>query len=298
MNQTKNIRNWIGCWNSTNRFFSGKTDDEQAESWNNRWGRPAGGMNMMGRLSRARKQKRMDEIFTMLREAGCTVEGARVLDVGCGPGATSIPFAEAGAEVTALDISTTALGRLRESAKKARVSIDTIECSWWSADIKKLGLANKFDLVFVTSTPAVRDAGCFDRMIRCSRNFCYYSFSLGSGGHMQTDYAQVYRQVLGKEHPLHAAGSAGRGSMFVNGLMYLYLQGFRPLVRINHHHRNQAVEWEEAADRAIKALERAGKCTVAEKKKMREYYRTSAVDGKIKITSEGYSGMMVWDVRQ
>lgn len=252
MQKDRNVKNWMSCWNSAGGFFSKTTDGEQAESWNNRWDRPADGM--MGQMPRERKKKRMDEVFAMLREAGCKVEGARVLDVGCGPGATSIPFAEAGADVTALDISSTALARLRESAKKAGVSVETMEGSWWSADIKKMGLANKFDLVFVTSTPAVRDAGCFDRMIGCSRNFCYYSFLIGPGGHMQEDHNAVFTKVLGKEPPRHGSGPAGRGSLFINGLMYLYLLGYRPQVRINHNRRTREVDWEEAADRAIKAI--------------------------------------------
>ncbi|NMB78005.1 MAG: methyltransferase domain-containing protein [Methanomicrobiales archaeon] len=295
MHKDRNCKNWVSCWNSSGFFFSKTTDDEQAESWNKRWGRPADGM--MGRKPKEQK-KRIDEIFVLLKEAGCNVEGARVLDVGSGPGATSIPFAEAGAEVTALDISSTALKRLNASAKKAGVSVQTMECSWWSADIRKLGLAKKFDLVFVTSTPAVRDAACFDRMIECSRNFCYYSFLIGPGGHMHEDYSEVLTKVLGKEPPRHGAGPAGRGSLFINGLMYLYLQGFRPRVRINHHQRNQTIPWEEAADRAIQAIDRTEKCTAAEKKKVREYYEATAVDGKCRSHSEGYSGMMVWNVRR
>jgi SAM-dependent methyltransferase len=291
MQQNKNVKNWVGCWKSTKGFFSERTDREQAESWNNRWGQPADGMGM--HMTPGKKQKRMEEIFELLDEAGFKVKGARVLDVGCGPGATSIPFAKAGAKVTSLDISSTALNRLRDSAEKEGVSIQTIESSWWTADIDKLGLRNKFDLVFVTSTPAVRDAGCFDRMIGCSKKYCYYSFSLGNGGHMQVDNRDIFEKVLKKEPPRH---SSGKSSLFINGFMYLYLMGYRPLVRINHHRRNVAVDWEEAADRMIKSLERTEPCTAATKKKIRNYYQTSAVDGKFPSVSEGYSGMMVWNV--
>ncbi|MFA5221373.1 MAG: methyltransferase domain-containing protein [Methanoregula sp.] len=291
MQQQQNVKNWLGCWKSTKGFFSERSDSEQAESWNKRWSQPRDGMAM--RMTPGRKQKRMDEIFELLDEAGCKVKGARVLDVGCGPGATSIPFAKAGAKVTSLDISTTALERVRKEAEKEGLSIETVESSWWTADIDKLGLRDKFDLVFVTSTPAVRDAGCFDRMIGCSRKYCYYSFSLGNGGHMQMDNRDIFENVLKRDPPRY---SSGKGSLFVNGFMYLYLMGYRPLVRIDHHRRNVAVDWEEAADRMIKSLGRTEPCTAATKKKIRNYYKTSAVDGKFPSVSEGYSGMMVWNV--
>jgi|WetSurMetagenome_2_1015567.scaffolds.fasta_scaffold43146_2 SAM-dependent methyltransferase len=293
MQQNTNVKNWIACWGSSNGFFADRTDREQAESWNKRWSQQR--EDTAEHMTPQRKQKRMEAIFELLDEAGCGVKGARVLDVGCGPGATSIPFSRAGAKVTALDISSKALGTVREKAGEEGLLIETIESSWWSADIDELGLRNKFDLVFVTSTPAVRDAGCFDRMLGCSRHFCYYSFSLGNGGHMQMDHRDVFRKVLEKE-PRHPAD--GKGSIFVNGLMYLYLLGYRPLVRINHHRKNVALDWKDAADRAIKSLEHAGPCTATMKKKIHEYYKISAVDGNITSRSEGYSGMMVWNVKR
>lgn len=292
LQQKKDVKNWIECWNSTKGFFSGVSDSEQAASWNRRWDPTEGDMGR--HMTSQRMNKRMNEIFAFLEEAGCEVDGARILDVGCGPGATSIPFAKAGADVTSLDISSTALSHLKERAEKESVSITTIESSWWTADIRKLGLKKKFDLVFVTSTPAVRDAGCLDRMIGCSKKFCYYSFSLGNGGPMQTDHTEILQTVLKKDLPRRGNG---RGSSpFINGFMYLYLLGYRPLVKINRHKRTREVNWEEAADRTIRFLDRAGDFTAADKKKIRTHYRETAVDGKYRTQSQGYSGMMVWQV--
>ena len=57
------------------------------------------------------------------------------------------------------------------------------------------------------------------------------------------------------------------------------------------------IKWEEAADRTIRSLEHQDTCTPETKTKIREYYKASAVDGKFPSVSEGYSGMMVWDVK-
>ncbi|MGD9162315.1 MAG: hypothetical protein PVG39_28155 [Desulfobacteraceae bacterium] len=90
---------------------------------------------------------------------------------------------------------------------------------------------------------------------------------------------------------------SAKSSPFINAFVYVYLMGYRPFVRINHNKRNISMPWEEAADRTIKSLERSGSCTAATKRKIREYYETSAVYGKYKARHNGYSGMMVWKVK-
>jgi 2-polyprenyl-3-methyl-5-hydroxy-6-metoxy-1,4-benzoquinol methylase len=59
----------------------------------------------------------------------------RALDVACGLGATAIALAEAGFEVTAVDIAPTALARAREQAARLGVSVD-----WQCADVSDLRL--------------------------------------------------------------------------------------------------------------------------------------------------------------
>jgi hypothetical protein len=58
------------------------------------------------------------------------------------------------------------------------------------------------------------------------------------------------------------------------------------------------VDWEEAADRAITSVDREKTCTETTKLKIRDYFKTSAVDGKYLARAGGYTGMMVWDVNR
>jgi SAM-dependent methyltransferase len=290
MQPDENIKHWANYWQSSKGLFDDMSDMEQAESWNKRWGRPDSGLSKQ--TMHEKKQERVKEIFDFLREVGFDVKGSRVLDIGSGPGATSIPFAKAGAAVTSLDISSTALERLQVDAKKEGVSIDTIECSWWSADIDALGFRNAFDLVFVTNTPAVKDAAGFNRVIGCSRKFCFYNFFI-SGSPMQWAHQDVLQKLFNKQEPQQRTA---KGSLFMNGFMYLYLMDYRPLIRIKHNRRNIEVGWEEAADHAIRSLERFEPCTTTMKAKIRQYYATVAVEGMYHAEYEGYSGMMVWTV--
>jgi SAM-dependent methyltransferase len=285
MQQSTNVKNWISCWKSSKGKPDAMSKLGSVELWNQR------ADNFAKVLDPRKKQKRMEEIFSLLDEAGFVVKGSRVLDIGCGPGAISIPLARAGATVTSLDISYKALEYLKANADREGLPIETIESHWWTADIDKLGLRNKFDLVIVSATPAIRDLETFERMIACSRNYCYYSHFLPGG--RNKSHQEALQNILKKESP---RGQRGSMSGFIYNFMYLYLNGYRPLVRVNHNRKKTAVDWEEAADRAIKNLERTEKCTAAIKKKIREYYKTSAVDGKYHSVSEGYSGMMVWNV--
>jgi len=285
MQKNINVKNWIRCGRSSKKSPDPMSRLGSVELWNER----ADGFAKV--LDPNKKQKRMDEIFALLDEAGFSAKGARVLDIGCGPGAISIPLARAGAKVTSLDISYKALGYLKANADREGLSIEPVECHWWTADIDELGLKNKFDLVVVSATPAVRDLETFERMMACSRNFCYYSHFLPGGRNRANE--EIMREILKKESPRPSRGSM---SGFIYYFMYLYLNGYRPIVRINHSKKKKTAKWETAADRAIKNLERSGECTGAAKKKIRAYYETSAVDGKYTSVSEGFSGMMVWDV--
>ena len=84
----------------------------------------------------------------------------------------------------------------------------------------------------------------------------------------------------------------------MNNFMYVYLHGYRPLVRIQHKKQKAEITWEEAAVRAVKSVEFSRRCAAAAKTKIYDYYRESAVNGKCRIESDGYTGMMVWNVNQ
>ncbi|NMB78615.1 MAG: methyltransferase domain-containing protein, partial [Methanomicrobiales archaeon] len=128
------------------------------------------------------RQKRASDVLEMLREAGFSPRGKRILDIGCGPGTHTLPLAREGAVVTALDISEAMLNRIRETALEEKLDITTQEGSWWSLDIDKRGFRNSFDLVIASMTPGVRDRETFDRMMACSKGYCYYSNFISKAG--------------------------------------------------------------------------------------------------------------------
>ena len=247
MHSDMNVKNWIDCWKSSRGTPDPMSKLGSVELWNER------ADNFAKVLDPRKKQKRMDEIFALLDEIGFRAEGSRVLDIGCGPGAISIPLARAGAEVTSLDISYKALEYLKDNAEREALSIEPIEASWWTADIDELDLRNKFDLVVVSATPSVKDLETFERMIACSRKFCYYSHFLPGGRGQAND--EGLRKILEKESPRPPASMSGSGILYVRTVT---------VHRADNLTKGRSVGWERRPP--CISLRTQGECTAATEK--------------------------------
>jgi SAM-dependent methyltransferase len=295
MQKQDNVKVLLDCWKAS----AGKTapkmsEDRQAEMWSKRSGEFA------KHVRDKRGQKRSMDIIEFLEEAGFRAKGAKVLDIGCGPGTLSIPLARAGADVTSLDVAPGMLAELKKYAEDEKIPVHPVECSWWTADIDKLGYRKKFDLVLASMTPGVKDAETLDRMMACSKKYCYYSNFLGGG--MPGGRDGEIRELIGKgkngKDPRPAQGRHGHGPSLMYPFLYLYTIGYRPFVRFNHNRRKEEMEWQKAADHMIEFLEHEEPCDAAAKRKIRAYYKAQAKDGMYRSTSDMYTGMLVWTVKK
>ncbi len=90
-----------------------------------------------------------------------TVEGKRILDLGCGAGHASVTFARQGAKVLAVDPSATQLDQARAAADAAGVHIE-----WTHAEVAELAFvrADAIDAAF--SAFALAEVADLDRVFR------------------------------------------------------------------------------------------------------------------------------------
>lgn len=283
LNET--VHNWINCWKSSIDEDYYTSDEQQAASWNKR-------AEHFGKdVEEERQRKKNEDFFNLLEEAGFNPAGARILDIGCGPGTLSIPLAQAGAHVTSLDIASGMLDRMKEIADREHLSITPVECSWWTADIDVLGFRNSFDLVIASFTPGIKDVDTFDRMIACSKRFCYYS------NFIRKDPAkipcEIYTRIL-ETIPQDNIFASG----FMYPFMYVYTQGFHPIVKVTHKSEDRNQNWEEACEKAIDYISLRQELTLEIKEKIREYYKNASIDGLYRTHSEIFKGMMIWSVEK
>ena len=286
----QDIKNWIDCYRTWTGPETGVQRIGSAGFWNRAWKERTTDRPKKSEPEGYRKaDNRVKAVIDLLGDSGFCVKNARILDIGCGPGLLDLPLARAGAKVTALDISSEALRYVRENAERVGDTVETIECSWWDADIDELGLRNRFDLVIASMTPSIKDLETFNRIADCSRRYCYYSGSLPGGRNKALQ--EIYKNILGPDFPRKREG----GPWFLYYFMYLYLNGYQPQVRIHHHRQRKEEEWRQAAGQVIRYVDRIEPCTAAIQKKIRNYFQKKSVNGKVPVRSDGYMGMMVWD---
>ncbi len=86
--------------------------------------------------------KGTDQEIAFLTELLDLSPGARVLDVGCGPGRHSVPLAQAGFSVTGVDVSQRFLDVAAERAREAKVS-----AAFFLVDARQMPFDDEFDAV-------------------------------------------------------------------------------------------------------------------------------------------------------
>ncbi|MFI1660318.1 class I SAM-dependent methyltransferase [Streptomyces sp. NPDC020472] len=126
-----------------------------------------------------------DENLVSYVEQGLLPAGGRVLDLGCGPGRNALHLASLGFDVTAVDLSPTAIAWAGERAAEAGAENIRFVCG----DAFTAALDGPYDLVY--------DSGCFhhlpphrrvsylallDRALAPGGHFALTAFAAGEGG--------------------------------------------------------------------------------------------------------------------
>jgi SAM-dependent methyltransferase len=295
MDKNENLDNWIKCWKESAPNTQAPPDESRmAEMWNKR-------SDTFGRDRKGgRMHKRTENIFALLKNAGFNPEGAKVLDIGCGPGTLAIPLAKAGAEVTAIDIASGMLDRLRKTTEEENLAIDARELSWWTADIDELGFRKQFDLVLASMTPSINGVESFERMMACSKDLCYYSNFVQRG---RNPAHEEIRRLLEKNETKDGEARSDRpprphgpGNGLFFPFMYLYFSGYCPEVKIVNSEHMVEKSPEDAAERTIEMMSRDKTPDEETVEIIRNYYKNASENGTYRPGSSTYTGMMVWKI--
>jgi SAM-dependent methyltransferase len=144
-----------------------------------------GGLYADGRHYDRQHEGMTDDIPFYLRQA--RRYGGPVLELACGTGRITIPLAEAGIDITGLDV---AEGMLRQA--KAKASEGGVDVRWIRADCRRFSLARRFSLIFIpfNSIAHLHDPESIESCLTCVKEH------LSDGGRFIVDIFNPRLDIL------------------------------------------------------------------------------------------------------
>lgn len=143
-------------------------------------------------------RRRAGRIMSWLEDQGVRFSGSSVLDIGAASGGFSVPFAEKGADVTAVETSPPLVELLQQNSSGfANGTIKVVHEPFENIDLEARRWKQAFDLVFVSMCPVLVDWASVERVLSCAKTFCYMSLAVGSRTHSLVD--EVWPLVT--DHP-------------------------------------------------------------------------------------------------
>ncbi|MDP4098315.1 methyltransferase domain-containing protein [Paenibacillus sp. P96] len=190
--------------------------------------------------------RRRERIIGWLEAQGVDFDGASVLDVGAASGGFSVPFAERGANVTAVEPNVPLGELLAENAKRVEDgSITIVRETFEAIDLEAAGWRNAFDIVFASMCPAVRDWQSVEDLISCASRYCYISLIAGSSEHGLMD---PIKQLITNRKVEHHHSEMGYL------LQLLYLKGYSYTSLVTREMKTVEMSMEDAIQEVMTLL--------------------------------------------
>lgn len=224
-----------------------------------------------------------DDPFLELLADDAPLDGATVLDIGCGSGIYAIALAGRAAHVTGIDLS----GKMVEYARLKAADAGCTNVEFAQGDFRTMGLDGPFDVVIAHLTPAVADGETFAKMMGLARRYC----AIAKPARRTDAVLDELRRLVGIE-----PGGRGMDDDFLKAFSAVWLAGKVPAVRSYEDVWRVARPLDAAvglyADRLVAPdLDAGQKAAVAER------LRTLAVDGVVEERIDTTVMLMGWRMR-
>lgn len=283
MKELITAESWNEQWQlfrAANAGSQGKKMD-QGEFWNRR------AKSFAHNTVKSKDNSRFESVLQFLTFHGAFEPGMSILDIGSGPGSYAIPFARLGARVVALDPSSHMLSLFRENTPPELIDrIEMYEGLWEEADIASLGWHNRFDLVFASMCPGINEQGLIDKMMACSRNWCYISAFSGPR-HFQV-YDEIFMALDGRPYPNHY-----NDIIFPFNLVYAL--GYKPAIKFVESSFIQKESYEYFTSELNDLLTTN---SITGDERIEDIVKNNTFDGQVHQLVQSCVGMMVWNTRK
>lgn len=188
-------------------------------------------------------RKRAKRIMNWLEGQGVEFRNASVLDIGAASGVFSVPFAERGATVTAVETSPPLIKLLEQNISKfAEDQVKIVSDKFEEIDVQAKGWNQAFDLAFVSMCPVIHNWESVEKILQCARKFCYISMPASPSEHSLVN--EIWPLVTGQ--PYHSKHTE-LGYL----LHLLYLKGYAYESLITRETKTTEVTTEAALQEAL-----------------------------------------------
>lgn len=276
---------WAEAWGEAHHPLSARRrpDLNNIEYWN----RLAGQVERW--TDQANAGGRVGRVLAWLEQQEVLHPQMEVLDIGAGAGAFTIPLARRVKKVMALEPAPAVLDVLKKRVKaQGLTNVQFLDEEWEKVDLVAEGLAGRFDLVFASLTPGVRDVATLEKMMACSRRWCFLCDLAGQRWYPA--WRELWRDIFGEEAP-----SSGYDVFYP--LNYLYTSGYFPSLQL------WAEEWDKeefSVEEAIVDLENRFQSYIALspeiKERIADYVKQRATSGVFQLKDRVRLGMILWRV--
>ncbi|WP_458463085.1 class I SAM-dependent methyltransferase [Paenibacillus sp.] len=159
-------------------------------------------------------KQRSERIMGWIENQGVEFAGLSILDIGAASGIFTIPFAEKGASVTAVEPYELLVSLMKETIPSSlKSNIEIIKERFEEISIQDKGWEKKYDFAFASMCPAMSDWETIEQAIKCARKYVYISTMAGQREHTLMD---ELKHVLGISTS-YKAGDMG----YIQQLLYL-----------------------------------------------------------------------------
>ncbi len=224
----------------------------------------------------------VNSIIDGLRAFGALAPGNTVLDVACGTGTYAVRMAPYCKKVTCLDISKGMLAKLKE--KRDRIGVGNLEII--QADWNVYDTTERFDLVFVSLAPLLKDMKNLDRFLDISQRFL--GLVCWAGIKENLLFNSLCEEIIGRK--------PDKRHMDIQALVnYLYTMGLAPNLRFFHGCWRRERDIERQAKTLIWQLELYRPLSRDEKALVYKRLERIAENGKVGVNTKVRTGFILVD---
>lgn len=235
-------------------------------------------------------RRRSERIIGWIEGQNIDFDGLKVLDIGAASGGFSVPFARRGAAVTALEPNgplSDLLRRNTEELNREQTRVELVSQPFELIDVAERGWEKAFDLVFVSMCPVVLDWESVEKVLSCSRKYCYISLSAGAREHSLLN--ELLPFVQGREH-----NKASEDPDMAYLLQLLYLKGYAYESIVTKEMKTTAYTVDEAIDEAMHMIKHGHLPADEDTRKIvTEYIATTYGEGPVMISQGGRFGKVL-----